>query len=399
MRDVKLLIKNGVILTSAILFAGGLSFTSLAATDDVASGEGDGAIQQAERNDVMGYNARDYGLNVHGVGEDGEYIRSTYGDYDGGTYGGYGTFVNNTSSGTINGNDSFSYGTPYEHNGATTTIIPHLYEDAVSFDYNVTNNTDQPQTFVVGSGADTMIGGNDRAIIYGDENAFTMTDGEYAMQISSGDHPFDNLWYGRYYDRDEHFGDNTVMTSQTQGEDSGVIWGWNITLDPGQSATRSAGVRIGEHSVIIRTDGQPQYVDWGPGPEKAPDIWFALTDAGNDLPIPAMGKASANTFTMFANISGCTYGQIRDALKASYEATPAGGVFVFGTTEVSLIDAQVAETLSSRSDVAVNVVYTKDGQQFQVNIPAGTDFKALLDDNGYCGFLGLAAKFGAKAIG
>ena len=58
----------------------------------------------------------------------------------------------------------------------------------------------------------------------------------------------------------------------------------------------------------------------------------------------------------------------------------------------------VYDALAARPDVTVNVHFRQQGQFYSVTIPAGTDMTPYLTEDGYCGFLKLAALFGVTAI-
>ncbi len=350
-------------------------------------------IPQQDQNNVIGYNTRGNGFNVYGVGPNGEYIQSTYSDY------GYGTYVNDTNA-TIDGSSTFQYGQTYERNGLATTIVPTLTDDSVNLEYQFTNNGTEPGTFTVGSSADTMIGRRDDAEIWGDASSFTMTDGTTAIRMDfEAENTLDNLWYGRYYDRNEHFNDNTVMTDHISGVDSGVVWGWNLNIDPGQTVIRRAISRIGDSEIIIPTKTAEVYQEHGPAPEAAPRVWRALTEKGEALPIQNMGTAEAQTYTLFIDISGTSTVQYKDVIRDAYAKAPANGVFVLGTSEVSVFDKEISEIFDTRKDVSIKVVFPYKDHVNQVNIPAGSNVGTALDDTGFAGFLKVGSVFGMTQIG
>ena len=463
MERVNLLMKRGIAVTSAMLLVGAVPCTAvLAEGDSVDGGNATASVEtvevpQSAENDQIGYDVQDswltdrynsvndserlQGLNVFSVNSNGEHVQSTFSNSC------YETFVDNTDT-PINEN-SFAYGQAYERNGIVTRITPTLGEDSVTFTYDMQNNSNEDRSFTVGTAADIMMGAersDDYASIYGDETAFTMTNGTNALQISSGDNAFDNLWYGFYGNVLRHFNDNAVLNSRVDDVDSGVVWGWNINLAPGQTATRTAGFRIGEHTRIVTSPelisvfapvvagaveteepaaeapvaveepvAEPvvvaapvedaeavEYVETKKSSEpvvSAPKVWTAWTEKGQQLPITNMGVAEATTETLYVDIFGSSTLQYKDAIKKYFAKAPADGVFVLGTNEVSTVDREIIETFASRNNVTIEIVFPYEGQVYEVKIPAGADLSTVLDDCGFAGYLKIASIFGSTVIG
>ncbi len=387
-------------------------------------------IDQEDDNGVIGYGVADtwlenrgsrhsdnQGINVYRVDENNRHIQSTYSNSC------YDTLVsvNDGEATPISSNGTFAYGTAYDTNGVSTTIIPELTNDAVRFTYNVQNNTEQTQRVRVGSAADIMVGPNrsdDYATIYGDSTGFTMTNGTNAMEVNTDpETPFDNLWYGHYTDVLDHFNDEpAILEDRVENIDSGVVWGWVVNLLPGQSASRSAGFRIGAHEVVVTrtmpaatpapvvsTEAPVSNEEYAPEKQQAPvqpdaKVWTALTQKGEQLPIQNMGVAEVTTSTLFVDITGASAVQYKDVVKSTYEKAPSNGAFVLGTTEVSVVDQEMIDTLSSRNDVTVEVVFPYNDQVLMVKIPGGSDYSTVLDETGYAGYLKLASVFGATVL-
>lgn len=429
-----ILTKTGVAISASMLLMTSMPCTAFAeegangaaATTTTAQTE---AVAQEASNSVIGYNVADtwledrnghngdnQGLNVYRVDENGNHVQSTYRNSC------YDTLVsvNGGEATPISNNGTFEYGTAYDTNGVSTTIIPELANDAVRFTYNVQNNTDQAQEVRVGSAADIMVGPNrsdDYATIYGDSTGFTMTNGTNAMEVTTDpETPFDNLWYGHYGQVLSHFNDEpAIREDRVENIDSGVVWGWVVNLLPGQSASRSAGFRIGAHEVVVTRTmpaatpapvvsnevpvNDEQYATEKQAPVQ-PDakVWTALTQKGEQLPIQNMGIAEVTTSTLFVDITGASAVQYKDVVKASYEKAPSNGAFVLGTTEVSVVDQEMIDTLASRNDVTVEVVFPYNDQVLMVKIPGGSDYSSVLDETGYAGYLKLASVFGATVL-
>ncbi|WP_022764601.1 hypothetical protein [Butyrivibrio sp. XPD2006] len=431
-----ILTKTGVAISASMLLMTSMPCTAFAeegangaaATTTTAQTE---AVAQEDSNATIGYNVADtwledrnghhsdnQGLNVYRVDENGNHVQSTYRNSC------YDTLVsvNGGEPTPVSNSGSFEYGTAYDTNGISTTITPELDNDAVRFTYNVQNNTDQEQEVRVGSAADIMVGPNrsdDFATIYGDSTGFTMTNGTNAMEVNTDpETPFDNLWYGYYGQVLDHFNDEpAVREDRVENIDSGVVWGWVVNLLPGQSASRTAGFRIGAHEVVV-TRTMPAATPAAPAeaPAEAPvndeqyatekqapvqpdaKVWTALTQKGEQLPIQNMGVAEVTTSTLFVDITGASAVQYKDVVKATYEKAPSNGAFVLGTTEVSVVDQEMIDTLSSRNDVTVEVVFPYNDQVLMVKIPGGSDYSSVLDETGYAGYLKLASVFGATVL-
>lgn len=409
MRDVRLLIKNGVILTSAIILAGGLSFTSFAATDDPTSGEGDGAAttetvaQRAVNSEIgMGYDTQGTNFNIFGIDGDGQEVQSTYNNA------GYNTYVNNTNARDRVGATGFEYGTPYTVNGLETTITPSFTDTSVALDYFMTNVSGEDQSFKVGSNADTEIGDADDATIIGDGTGVTMYDHQgrgISIQPSAGS-TFDHLWYGEYNTKNANTFTEGIQTGELSGVDSEVAWSWSFSLPAGDSTHRGILYRISDHIIDPPTPVNPTtpttekvYQEWGPGPEPMPRVWYAWTEKGEQLPITNMGTADATTSTLYIDISGASTVQYKDVIKEAYAKAPAGGVFVIGTSTVSVIDKEMAENFATRKDVTVKFVFPNGDQLLCVTTPAGFDFGSVLDETGFAGYLKLGATCGSSVIG
>lgn len=85
--------------------------------------------------------------------------------------------------------------------------------------------------------------------------------------------------------------------------------------------------------------------------------------------------------------------EYRNAFIKAVKEAPQGGIVRLETAAVSCIDKTMMAALAERSDVTLEVVFPYAGNTLDVTVPAGTDVMSLLDENGYCGFLYLNAKF------
>ena len=130
-----------------------------------------------------------------------------------------------------------------------------------------------------------------------------------------------------------------------------------------------------------------------------PQLVVVSTDAGAALPTTELGEAPVPTKTISLDMSKFTPAQYKEAVTSTIQNVGAGGNLVIETNEVSCFDAAMIETLASRNDISVNVVFKYNGQKMLVVIPAGYNVKDLLDENGYCGFLRLADRLGFTVIG
>ncbi|MBQ6589388.1 MAG: InlB B-repeat-containing protein [Butyrivibrio sp.] len=123
-------------------------------------------------------------------------------------------------------------------------------------------------------------------------------------------------------------------------------------------------------------------------------INIITTQTGDALPTNELGNAEAVTRTISLDITKVTPAQYRDVVTTTVQTVPVNGVAVIETNDVSMLDNNIIEAMSSRPDLAINIVFRHDGVKKRVVIPPGYDVKSLLDENGYCGFLRLAAILG-----
>ena len=87
-----------------------------------------------------------------------------------------------------------------------------------------------------------------------------------------------------------------------------------------------------------------------------------------------------------------------DTAKKIRYAAPGGEVKASTKKWISFSPI-VWEALSERPDVTLVIEYMDAGEAYEVKVPAGTDVKTLMDENGYAGFLYLSGMFGRKAAG
>ena len=87
-----------------------------------------------------------------------------------------------------------------------------------------------------------------------------------------------------------------------------------------------------------------------------------------------------------------------DTAKKIRYAAPGGEVKASTKKWISFSPI-VWEALSERPDVTLVIEYMDAGEAYEVKVPAGTDVKTLMDENGYAGFLYLSGMFGRKPAG
>ena len=127
-------------------------------------------------------------------------------------------------------------------------------------------------------------------------------------------------------------------------------------------------------------------------------INIITTEQGNALPTLELGNAVAVTKSVSLDISKITPAQFRDVVKTTVQTVPAGGMAVIETNEVATLDKNMIEAMALRPDVSYNIVFMDGGIKKRIVIPAGLDVRSLLDENGYCGFLRLAALLGFTVL-
>ncbi|WP_026521196.1 InlB B-repeat-containing protein [Butyrivibrio sp. VCB2001] len=127
-------------------------------------------------------------------------------------------------------------------------------------------------------------------------------------------------------------------------------------------------------------------------------INIITTEAGEALPTTELGNAEAVTKSVSLDLSKVAPAQYVETIKNTVQAVPTQGVAVIETNEVATFDKNIIEAMAERNDVSYIIVFKHDGFKKKVVIPAGYDVQSLLDENGYCGFLRLAAILGFTII-
>ncbi len=178
-----------------------------------------------------------------------------------------------------------------------------------------------------------------------------------------------------------------------------------LTVPEGGGVTIEAWMRqVIEDTISSETGTPATIVDEDPSAGSTPTytgdtgsvdgIDFISTDAGLALPTTELGDAVAATLSVSLDMSKITPVQFRDAVTTTIGRAPVGGVAVIETSEVATLDSNMIAAMQTRPDVEYVIVFKHDGFKKKVVIPAGYDYSLLLDENGYCGFLRLAALLG-----
>lgn len=127
-------------------------------------------------------------------------------------------------------------------------------------------------------------------------------------------------------------------------------------------------------------------------------INIITTATGEALPTAELGNAVAVTKSVKLELSMVTPDQYVEVIRNTVQSVPAQGIAVIETNEVATFDRNIIEAMAERSDVSYTIVFKDAGVKKRVIIPAGYDVQSLLDENGYCGFLRLAAMLGFTII-
>jgi len=94
----------------------------------------------------------------------------------------------------------------------------------------------------------------------------------------------------------------------------------------------------------------------------------------------------------------CGMGAFLERAINTINGAEVNGTVTIATPKWMSFNKDVYDALAARPDVTVNVHFRYQGQFYAVTIPAGTDMTPYLTEDGYCGFLKLAALFGVTAI-
>jgi hypothetical protein len=112
----------------------------------------------------------------------------------------------------------------------------------------------------------------------------------------------------------------------------------------------------------------------------------------------AVEGAKAPSRAVTLNIEQLTPVQFQGAIINNIDATPAGTSLRVETNKPACFDRNMLNAFAKKATVDMEVIFTYNGQKLRVVIPAGYDITKLLDENGYCGFLRLAAILGANTL-
>ncbi|MBP3242168.1 MAG: hypothetical protein J6M92_16755 [Oribacterium sp.] len=156
--------------------------------------------------------------------------------------------------------------------------------------------------------------------------------------------------------------------------------------------------------VVEATDNTENNTPTETTPASAANIpTEAVTVVSSSAEAPAQALpiegAVAPARSVSVNMTKLTPAQYKEVVVQNVAATPAGTTLRLETDRVSVFDRTMIEAIASNPTIDVEVLFTYNGQKFRVVIPAGYDVRTLLDSNGYCGFLRLAALLGSQTVG
>ena len=149
-------------------------------------------------------------------------------------------------------------------------------------------------------------------------------------------------------------------------------------------------------------NAQPESITIGTGPVRNPVLGRATTSDGNDASTAVVSDGDADA-AFFAAVDM----QIDDLLKEFYSLLAAGNLdaakallekgFVINAGSHKGFDRATLEKIGEMSSagIAVTVNFTYGGASYSVTIPGNSQINpaALVDENGYCGFLNLLKYF------
>ena len=159
--------------------------------------------------------------------------------------------------------------------------------------------------------------------------------------------------------------------------------------------TQDPDVTIEEVEEMIQVE---ETIKEAEPPVSTEGINIISTSAGNALPTTELGNAVAETKTVSLELSKVTPEQYVEVIRNTVQSVPMQGVAVIETNEVATFDRHIIEAMAERPDASYTIVFKDAGVKKKVVIPAGFDVLSLLDENGYCGFLRLAAMLGFTII-
>ena len=328
----------------------------------------------------------------------------------------------NTIDENVAGNPAFHFDTNYTTDAITTSIANTTQGDSTLVTYTVTNGSGADKVIYVGS-AGWLQSGNVTVTSSDRTDGFTVVsrnnDEAYKLEIKPGDanSQFDVAFRGTDGPRMHLYGDSVSTDGTTDGGyyPANLGYSWKVTVPSGQSISRSALFTMLKKVLVpistpsgssdsSESTGSP---DSSSGSDDIPieivedpnateiQVQLITTQVGGALPSQELGTAAVPTKTLKLELSTISNAQFVSAVQDGIRNIPQGGSFVLDVDQVGCFNTGIIEALEQRRDIEVTVIFVSEGQRTKVVIPAGYEVRQLLDENGYCGFLRLAALLGS----
>ena len=233
------------------------------------------------------------------------------------------------------------------------------------------------------------------------------------IETPNNENEFDrwDIYVNNETTRSAHEGSSVLDLPEWQqtfnGNITKIVAVYNVPSNPGGEGSTSEQSEPPSSSGTDESlsNSEPEPAPTNPEPQQeepseppAPPVTIVSTAAGSALPTAGLGTAAVTTKSVSLNLYQMTPAQYVNFVVATVEATPAGGETIIDLNTASCLNAKMAQIISGRSDVTVNIIYIENGVRKLIRIPAGSDVSALLDANGFIGFTALANVFGATEI-
>ena len=222
------------------------------------------AAPASERGNGIGYQTTNDGLDIFGITDDSNHVRTTYYDegymtavsLDGGntTYWlGDGTTFEFENPGVQIG--TFYNGRVYDVDGVKVSVTAGLNNtgDCVILSYSVTNNTSSDKTVLLGTFGDTMIMNSDRncrlAIDNGRISFYHPTE-DYGFAFATDQDGFDTMYVGHYHDAHDGVFTNSA-TMYNNSVDSGIAYSWRLSVPAGATVNKATYNALGDTQYVI----------------------------------------------------------------------------------------------------------------------------------------------------
>ncbi len=157
---------------------------------------------------------------------------------------------------------------------------------------------------------------------------------------------------------------------------------------------RFGGVTISAAQIIEIIDEYEEYIESEGSEEEQTYVVPSAPAAAK--PASAAPVVTGNTIVTTIDTSKMTEKEVATQVSNTIIAAPKNGVASVSLNNISGLDQDMIDALSSRKDVAFELTMNYGALSYRINIPAGFNLKKYIGPNGKIDFLTLLLLFGPK---